>query len=117
MKFLILDAGCAFHGQGGALNHLFTKVARETLEAFGHEVAVTEVGGDWKVEEEHEKIRAADVLVIQTPGWWMSPPWQLKRYEDEVFTTGGFTRGDGRTRTEPTKNYGTGGLERAEGSL
>mgnify|MGYP002238095157 CR=1 FL=1 len=38
------------------------------------------------------------------------PPWQLKRYEDEVFTTGGFTRGDGRTRTEPTKNYGTGGL-------
>ena len=58
----------------------------------------------------HEKIRAADVLVIQTPGWWMSPPWQLKRYEDEVFTTGGFTRGDGRTRTEPTKNYGTGGL-------
>ena len=79
MKFLILDAGCAFHGQGGELNHLFTKVARETLEAFGHEVAVTEVGGDWKVEEEHEKIRAADVLVIQTPGWWMSPPWQLKR--------------------------------------
>ena len=64
MKFLILDAGCAFHGQGGELNHLFTKVARETLEAFGHEVAVTEVGGDWKVEEEHEKIRAADVLVI-----------------------------------------------------
>ena len=59
MKFLILDAGCAFHGQGGELNHLFTKVAKETLEAFGHEVAVTEVGGDWKVEEEHEKIRAA----------------------------------------------------------
>ena len=105
-----LDAGCAFHGQGGELNHLFTKVAKETLESLGHEVTVTEVGGDWKVEEEHEKIRAADVLIIQTPGWWMSPPWQLKRYEDEVFTTGGFTKGDGRTRTEPTKNYGTGGL-------
>ncbi len=110
MKFLILDAGCAFHGQGGDLNHLFTNVAKETLESLGHEVTVTEVANDWKVEEEHEKIRAADVLVIQTPGWWMSPPWQLKRYEDEVFTTGGFTRGDGRTRTEPTKNYGTGGL-------
>lgn len=110
MKFLILDAGCAFHGQGGELNHLFTKVAKDTLEALGHEVAVTEVGGDWEVEAEHEKIRAADVLVIQTPGWWMSPPWQLKRYEDEVFTTGGFTKGDGRTRTEPAKNYGTGGL-------
>ena len=60
MRFLILDAGCAFHGQGGALNHLFTKVAKDTLESFGHEVTVTEVEGDWKVEEEHEKIRAAD---------------------------------------------------------
>lgn len=95
MKFLILDAGCAFHGQGGELNHLFTKVAKETLEAFGHEVAVTEVGGDWKVEEEHEKIRAADVLVIQTPGWWMSPPWQLKRYEDESLRPAALRAGTG----------------------
>lgn len=112
MHFLILDAGCQLHGQGGTLNHFLTKVARETLEGFGHTVAVTEVGGEWQVEEERKKILAADVVIVQTPGWWMSPPWQLKRYEDEIFTGGPFLTGDGRTRTAPTKNYGTGGLLR-----
>lgn len=110
MQFLILNAGCEFLKSGGRLNRRFTEVAKETLEDLGHTVSVTEVDGDWKVEEEHGKIRSADVIIIQTPGWWMSTPWQLKRYEDMVFTTGGFCTGDGRTHAAPTKHYGTGGL-------
>lgn len=42
----------------------------------------------------------------------MGPPWSLKRYLDEVYTAGmggRLAKGDGRTRSDPTRQYGSGG--------
>ncbi len=61
----------------------------------------------------------------------MGAPWTVKKYIDDVFTEGHGTlyASDGRTRKDPSKKYGSGGLvqgkkiyafsdpERANGSL
>lgn len=109
MNFFIINAGCRHFGQGGTLSKTFVETARETLEGFGHEVVVTNLYDGWVIEDEVKKILAADVVIVQSPGWWMSPPWQFKKYEDEVFVQPGISAGDGRSRHDPTKRYGTGG--------
>ncbi len=45
-------------------------------------------------------------------GWWMMMPWMVKKYMDDVYTLGhGYLyANDGRTRQNPSKQYGTGGL-------
>jgi NADPH dehydrogenase (quinone) len=44
---------------------------------------------------------------------WFSAPWIYKRYVDEVFNVGlaneVLLAGDGRTRPDPSRQYGTGG--------
>jgi len=43
----------------------------------------------------------------------MGVPWSFKRYMDYVYSSGTMGQlcdGDGRTRKDPTKQYGTGGL-------
>lgn len=52
---------------------------------------------------------AADAIIMQFAGWWMGQPWQLKRWEDLVFTRPEIASGDGRSRTDRTAIYGTGG--------
>lgn len=72
----------------------------------------------------------ADVVIWQMPGWWMGAPWTVKKYIDDVFTEGHGTlyASDGRTRSDASKKYGSGGLiqgtkymlsdlERPDGSL
>ena len=51
-------------------------------------------------------------MIWQMPGWWMHEPWTVKKYIDEVFTTGHgkLYQSDGRHRVNPTEGYGTGGL-------
>lgn len=46
------------------------------------------------------------------PGWWMMMPWKVKKYMDEVYTYGHgkLYENDGRTRHDPSKQYGSGGL-------
>ena len=88
---------------------------RETaawLKEHGHEVKVTRVDGDYKPEEELEKIMWADVLIWQLPGWWMGAPWTCKKYMDVVYISGfgKIYTGDGRTRSDASKKYGSGGL-------
>lgn len=56
------------------------------------------------------KILAARLIVIQTPGWWMSTPWKLKMYQDEVFVMPELCGGHGRSRHDPSKLYGSGGF-------
>ncbi len=45
-------------------------------------------------------------------GWWMMMPWMVKKYMDDVYTLGHghLYANDGRTRQNPSKQYGTGGL-------
>ena len=46
------------------------------------------------------------------PGWWMGAPWTVKKYMDDVFTEGhgSLYASDGRTRSDASKKYGSGGL-------
>jgi modulator of drug activity B len=52
------------------------------------------------------------VIVWQMPGWWMGAPWTVKKYIDEVFTEGhgSLYANDGRTRSDASQKYGSGGL-------
>jgi hypothetical protein len=46
------------------------------------------------------------------PGWWMGAPWTMKKYIDDVFTIGhgSLYASDGRSRSDASKKYGSGGL-------
>lgn len=55
----------------------------------------------------------ADLVILQTPINWFSAPWTYKKYVDEVFNSGLHSKtlldNDGRTRSDPSRQYGTGG--------
>ena len=78
--------------RGGNLNHYYSDLAMKVLQKLGHEVQITLVGGLWEISEEVEKIQWADSIIVQTPAWWMSPPWQFKKYQDEVFIQPGIVK-------------------------
>lgn len=109
-KILIVDGGVPFHGKGGTLNHSYAELAQKTLTAMGHEAQITRVDAEWVAQDEAEKFKAADVVMLNFAAWWMSVPWQVKRYIDEVFCSGLAAGGDGRTHTDPSHNYGRGGI-------
>ncbi|MDO4937328.1 MAG: NAD(P)H-dependent oxidoreductase [Sutterellaceae bacterium] len=108
-KVLIIDGGIAYGHSKGELNHALAELAKDELTAMGYEVSVTRIADGWDIAAENQKMRDADAVILQTPIWWMSTPWQVKKYFDEVFGAGMIT-GDGRHRDDPDVNYGTGGL-------
>lgn len=112
MKILLIDGGKKYAHSGGRLNHSLHAVARETLSALGHDLRETVIETGYDAKKEVEKYVWSDVIIYQMPGWWMGLPWTVKRYIDEVFTEGAGTiyASDGRTREDPSKQYGTGGL-------
>ncbi len=108
-KVLIIDAGVHQGFAQGKLNHHYAQLAQETLSAMGYEVTISRVEDQYDVATEASKIVAADYIIVQTPGFWMSIPWQLKKYIDEVFCDPSIAKGDGRHRADPSAKYGTGG--------
>lgn len=111
-KILILDAGKQFAHSKGELNHTMANVAETFLRDQGHEVQVTRVDDGYDIKEEVQKYVDSDVVIYQMPGWWMGEPWILKKYIDEVFTEGhgSLYASDGRSRSDASKKYGSGGL-------
>lgn len=111
MKILVINAGCQLGGHGGTLNQSFTELAQKVLTDMGHSVAVTHIKDGWNKEEEIQKLLDADRILLQTPGWWMGLPWQMKKYFDEVLTGSPLIpNGDGRHRDKPECRYGSGGV-------
>jgi len=97
----------------GNLNAAFVQRARSFFAGHGFEVRRTDTAMDWSIDESIEDQLWTDILVLQFPLNSMSVPWSLKRYLDEVFTAGMDGRlasGDGRSRQEPERRYGSGGL-------
>ncbi|EAY10563.1 modulator of drug activity B, putative [Trichomonas vaginalis G3] len=80
LKVLILDCGQETFVSKGNLNHKMTDIAREFFESHGGEVKVTKVYEPYDNQGELDKIVWSDVLIIQTPAWWMGIPWFLKKY-------------------------------------
>ncbi len=96
----------------GRLNRSLVERAKALLENKDYSVQLTTMQDDYDIDKEIEKHRWADVLILQTPCNWMGVPWTFKKYMDEIYTAGMDGRlcdGDGRTRKDATKQYGSGG--------
>lgn len=111
-RIFIINAGEAFGHSDGKLNASLALFAQDELVKLGHEVKLTHISQGYDIETEIENFLWANVIIYQQPAWWMGAPWTLKKYIDEVFTAGHqkLYASDGRSRTDPQKNYGKGGL-------
>lgn len=97
----------------GLLNDAFHQKAKVFFLEKSFEVLETKVEAGYNPDDEVEKHINADIIILQTPVNWFGAPWIYKKYVDEVFNSGLFSEkflsGDGRTREDLTKQYGTGG--------
>ena len=114
MNVFIINTHLTYPGWSeGKLNLLFMETAKAFFLNRGHEVIETFVERGYSPEEEVQKHVAADLVILQTPVNWFSAPWIYKKYIDEVFNAGLASKAllsdDGRTREDPTRQYGTGG--------
>ncbi|GLX14140.1 hypothetical protein Pstr01_23790 [Pseudomonas straminea] len=111
-KILLLNGGKQFAHSDGRLNRTLHETAASFLDQAGFEFKTTDIDAGYDVAEEVKKILWADVVIYQMPGWWMGAPWIVKRYIDEVFTEGhgSLYANDGRTRSDASQKYGSGGL-------
>jgi modulator of drug activity B len=111
-KILHVNAHEPYSFAPGRLNATLTDLAVEHLERTGREVRRTTMTEDWDVDQELEKHRWADAVLLQSPVNWMGAPWSFKRYMDHVYSAGMDGRlcdGDGRSSAAPKANYGLGG--------
>ncbi|MBP0041924.1 MAG: NAD(P)H-dependent oxidoreductase [Roseofilum sp. SBFL] len=96
----------------GKLNAALVEKAQTLLSAKGYTLKITTMKDDYDIEEEIAKHQWADAIILQTPVNWMGVTWSFKKYMDYVYSSGLDSRlcnGDGRTRKDPSKQYGTGG--------
>lgn len=112
-KIFIINGGQKFGHSRGRFNET---IAQETLNFFKNnadfDVKTTDVNHDYNPAEEVKKYVWADVVIYHTPIWWFQLPHGFKKYIDVVFTEGhanGIYNSDGRSRSNPAINYGTGG--------
>ncbi|WP_426153706.1 NAD(P)H-dependent oxidoreductase [Pseudomonas sp. DC3000-4b1] len=112
MKILLLNGGKQFAHSDGRYNETLHNAALAYLDHAGHDVQTTFIDGGYDIEVEVKKYLWADVVIYQMPGWWMGAPWTVKKYIDEVFTQGhgSLYANDGRTRSDASQRYGSGGL-------
>ena len=108
----IINSSKKFVHSEGKLNDALTETAQKTLSDSGHTVRTIRIDNGYDIGQEVQKYLWADAVIYQTPAWWMEGPWILKRYMDKVFTAGAgvLYKNDGRTRSDPSKKYGSGGL-------
>lgn len=111
-KILLINGMKKYGHSNGELNTTLHNVAKETLSALGHTLREVTIDHDYDIQQEIQNYVWADVVIYQMPGWWMGEPWVVKKYIDEVFTEGYGTlyANDGRTRSDGSKKYGSGGL-------
>lgn len=112
MKFLLINGAKAFAHSHGEYNNTLHKAAMSYLQGLGHSVRQTHVDQGYNIEQEVDNILWADLVIYQMPGWWMGAPWTVKKYLDEVLTAGhgSLYANDGRTRSDNSQRYGSGGL-------
>ncbi|MFK3707376.1 modulator of drug activity B [Raoultella sp. BIGb0138] len=111
---LIINAFQFYEGfSRGELNKTMAHVIEEEMARRGYNVQTTHIEQGYGVEEEVKKHVWADIIVLQTPVYWFGAPWIYKKYADEIFTHGLLQKrlivDDGRTREDPSRQYGTGG--------
>ncbi len=115
MNILLINARQPIEGMSeGKLNGTIANLIHQHLLRDNNEIRLTEIDDGYEIEKEVEKHLWADVIITQSPVYWFGNPWIYKKYVDEVFNAGlvnpRMVANDGRTRSDPTKQYGTGGL-------
>ena len=108
----IINAHEEYPFSPGKLNAALVEKAQTNLAAKGYDIQITTMKDDYDVDAEVAKHQWADTIILQTPVNWMEVPWSFKRYMDYVYSAGMDGRlcnGDGRTRRDPSQQYGTGG--------
>ena len=75
-----------------------------------YEIKFTTVEQGYTAELECEKYNWADKILIHFPVYWFSVPGMFKTYLDTILLPQRFYANDGRTRKNPHKKYGSGGL-------
>ena len=114
-KALIIHAHQFYEGiSTGRLNKAMADVIAAAMESRGFTVRHTHIEQGYDIDTEVQNHVWADLVILQSPVYWFGMPWIYKKYVDAVFTAGMmkglFITGDGRTREDPGKQYGTGGL-------
>ncbi len=112
-KAFVINAHQHYPFAPGNLNRALAKRITAYLEAQGYETRHTSMTHAYDVEEEIDKHRWANLIVLQTPVNWMGVPGSFKKYMDEVYTAGmggQLCVNDGRSTDAPKKHYGTGGV-------
>lgn len=114
MNVLITNAHLNYPGWSeGMLNKSMADLAKDYFISQGHEVIQTDIETGYDLDKEVQKHVNADIVILQTPINWFGAPWIYKKYVDEVFNSGLHSKvlldSDGRTRSDPTRQYGTGG--------
>jgi len=111
-NILILNGKKDFGHSRGSLNQHLSDVAEIYIRELGHIVDTTLIDNGYDIDAEISKWLKADIIIYQMAGWWMGTPWIVKKYIDEVLTQGHgkLYSSDGRTRSDNTKKYGSGGL-------
>lgn len=114
MNVLLINAHLNYPGWSeGTLNSTMTDIAKSFYTDTGHTVTETYIERGYDPQEEVRKHVDADLVILQTPINWFSAPWIYKKYVDEVFNNGLHSKtlldNDGRTRSDPSRQYGTGG--------
>ncbi|MEM6470174.1 MAG: NAD(P)H-dependent oxidoreductase [Planctomycetota bacterium] len=108
----VINAHEEYEFAKGRLNQTLAGMAIDHLQQSGYETKLTTMKDEWEVDAEIEKHIWADAIVLQSPVNWMGVPWSFKKYMDFVYSygmDGRLCQGDGRTRKDPSKQYGTGG--------
>ena len=111
-KALIINAHQPYPFSEGKLNGALVELAADVLGERGYELRHTVVAEGYDIDAELEKHRWADVILLQSPVNWMGVSWSFKKYMDEVYSAGMHGQlcdGDGRTRKDPARQYGSGG--------
>ncbi len=113
MNIFIINGGQHFAHSGGSFNSTLTGWTSDFLRENDFQVRMTNINDNFDAMLEAENFKWAEIIIYHTPIWWFQVPNRLKKYIDEVFTAGhqnGIYASDGRSRKNPSINYGTGGL-------
>lgn len=113
-KVLLLNTHLTYPGwTEGTLNNSFIQIAKDFFTSHSFQVLETNIEDGYEPKEEEKKHLEADIVILQMPVNWFGAPWIYKKYVDEVFNSGLFSKsfltGDGRTKEDATKQYGTAG--------
>jgi modulator of drug activity B len=111
-NIFILNAHEAYPFAPGKLNQTLVEHFQHFFLQRGDSVRITRVTDTWLAQEEVDHHVWADLVILQTPVYWMGVPAACKRYMDHVYSAGLDGRlctSDGRTRKNPDAQYGSGG--------